>query len=311
MNIIEKHLKNIRKGYVVYTNMKKVAIIGLSGDSLFYELDHLPKEGETVHAISLHKEIGGKGFNQAVACKRDGLDVYYLSALGCDSVKKDCEEILKNEGINFLLKEKNMPSASASIINAKNGENEVVVYGGANSHLDLNDLEDFISYIEKCDAILLTYEIPYDVLKKAIEIAKKNNKMIIINPAPYIYDDIDILKDADIISPNETEMMEIAKIKKIDDKKILKFKNENNIKCIVLTLGSKGVKIFKESVAKIKAHKADAVDTTGAGDVFNGCMVSKILEGKNIYEACEYAALQASKSVCKKYVLDAIPRRSE
>ena len=288
--------------------MKKVTIIGLSGDSLFYEVAHLPKLGETVCASSLHREVGGKGFNQAITLARQGIKVNYLTALGNDEIKTSCEKVLKEEGINALIKEKNIESACASIIKTKDGKNEIAVFMGANNLLDLNDLKDFTSYIRESDAILITYEIPYEIVKKAVEIAKENNLFILINPAPYTYDDLELLKDADIVCPNETELMAMMKTDTIDDMKVLDFIKAVGIKKLVLTMGADGVCIYDKNVTKIPAPKVKAVDTTGAGDVFNASMLTYLLLGKNIYEACEFGVGQASASVCTKFVLDSIPR---
>lgn len=292
--------------------MKKVAIIGLSGDSLFYSVDRLPKDGETIHANSFYREVGGKGFNQAVALARQGIKVYFLSAVGQDEVGKRCEEYMIQEGVTAVFKKKDDASAIATILRSKDGENEVIVYDGANKCLNLCDLEEFYEYIKLSDAILLTCEIPYDVLKQAITYAKRLKKMIIINPAPYVYDDMSILQDACVICPNKTEVMQMFKLKEFDLDEIVKFKQSYRLKDIVVTLGKEGLALYQDNGFKlIPGKNVKAIDTTGAGDVFCACMTSMLLEGKDLFSACEYANIEASKSVCKPYVLDAIPRRGK
>ena len=128
--------------------MKKVAIIGLSGDALFYNIDGLPKKGETKHANYLHREVGGKGFNQAVALARQGVDVYFLGAVGSDDIGKKCEEYLKQENVHPILVKKDIPSACASILKAKAGNNEVIVYKAARDNINLDELQGFYTYID-------------------------------------------------------------------------------------------------------------------------------------------------------------------
>ena len=291
--------------------MKKVAIIGLCGDSLFYNLDHLPKKGETVHASFLHREVGGKGFNQAVALARQGVDVYFLGAVGNDDIGQKCEDYLKSEGINVFLVRKDVPSACASILKSKDGSNEVIVYRGASDKINLGDLEGFYQYIDICDCVMLTYEIPYDVLKETIKYAKAKHKKVFINPAPYIYDDMDLLRDADLVCPNETEAMQMFKMDKFNVDNISSLKKEYGLNDLVITLGKEGAALYREDAYISKAKEVKAVDTTGAGDVFFACLCIKLLEETDLFEAVDYANKEASKSVCIPYVLDAIPRREK
>ena len=292
--------------------MKKVAIIGLSGNSLFYSLDNIPSVGETVKAKTFHMEVGGKGFNQAVACKRLGLDVYYLSAIGNDSYGKDCISFMEKEGINHKYVIKDVPTASATILNDNESNNEVIVYHGANEKLSVDDVIGFEDVIRNVDCVLLNYEIPYDALKKAVEISKKYNKLLIINPAPYIYDDLALLREADYVTPNEVELSQMycENINRFEDienaYRDLMFKN------LVVTLGSKGSYICDDNGFRhIEAFKVNSVDSTGAGDVYNAAFCYSILMGNSIDEACNFASLASSKSVEKKFVMDAIPYINE
>lgn len=310
MNIIKKLLKNISKGLEVCINMKKVAIIGLSGNSLFYEVDHLPNTGESIKAYNLHVEVGGKGYNQAVACKRSGLDVSYLSSVGKDDVAVACEEYMDEEGINYLFVKKDTPSASASILRAKNGDNEVIVFDGANSLLNREDLDLFKNDIIESDCLLLTYEIPYEVLKEAMSIANQNNIMIVLNPAPYIKEYEDLLSYANVVTPNETELKQMFDLDSLKEELIRENMNKHNIKSLVITCGKDGcIVLDKNTYTKLEGEVVDTIDTTGAGDVFNAYLVSEILNGKSIEEACKYANHMAAISTTKKYVLDAIPKR--
>lgn len=292
--------------------MKKIAIIGLSGNSLFYEVEKLPKEGETLKAHNFHMEVGGKGYNQAVACRRLGLEVYYLSAIGNDINGKECVDFMDNEGIKHKFVIKDMATATASILKSDDSHNEVIVYHGASNLLNLNDLKTFEKYIIESDCLLLTYEMPYEVLKEAAKIAKANNVMLVINPAPYIYDDLELLKMADIVCPNEHEFAQMVKIQfeSIDD--IKELYKASNLNKLVITLGSKGCFICdKDKFQYIEACKVNAVDTTGAGDVFNAALCYGLLSGMLIEDACRLAVKVSGISVTKKYVMNAIPKKEE
>lgn len=298
--------------------MKRVAIIGLCGDSLFYNLDHLPKKGETVHASFLHREVGGKGFNQAVALKRQGIDVYFLGAVGNDDIGKKCEDYLKNEGINAFLVKKDVPSACASILKAEDGNNEVVVYRGASDLINLDDLKGFYKYIDLCDWVMLTYEIPHEVLKETVKYAKEKHKKIFINPAPYVYDDMELLKAADLVCPNKTEAKQMFKVKRFDFDDIYKLRKEYGLNDLVITLGKEGSVAYRKNILSGQdlvrvsmVKKIDAVDSTGAGDVFCACLCAKLTEGEDLFKAVKYANQEAGKSVLIPYVLDAIPRRKD
>ena len=292
--------------------MSKISIIGLSGNSLFYELNSLPKKGETIKANNFHMEVGGKGYNQAVACKRLGLDVSYLSAIGDDVNGKECVDFMELEGIkhNFVLKD--IPTATASILQSEDSSNEVIVYHGANNLLNLDDLNYFKEEILSSNCLLLTYEIPYDVLKEASKLAKDNGVMLVINPAPYIYDDLELLKLADVVCPNEIEFEQMmkSKINSLDDIKELYVKSGLNK--LVITLGSKGCLICDGDNFKfIEACKVKAVDTTGAGDIFNAALCYGLLNKMSLKEASEFAVKVSGISVTKKYVMNAIPKLEE
>lgn len=292
--------------------MKKIAIIGLSGNSLFYELDKLPSKGETLKAQNFHMEVGGKGYNQAVACKRLGLDVYYLSAIGNDVNGKACIDFMKKEGINHHFVIKDAPTATASILKASDSSNEVIVYHGANNLLDSNDLKEFEKYIINSDCLLLTFEIPYEVLKEAIRIAKENNIFVVLNPAPYIYDDFELLKEADIVCPNEVEFEQMCKTKIDSVNQIQEVYLKSGLSKMIITLGSKGSCICDGEMFKIiDACKVDAIDTAGAGDVFNAALCYGLLKEMEIEKACKFASKVSGISVTRKYVMNAIPKIEE
>ena len=143
---------------------KKIAIIGLTGQSIFMEVDHFHNPGETIQAKRVNVEPGGKGYNQAIACVRFGMDVAYLTAIGNDNYAKVCEQYMINEKIKTYYCEKNDNSAIATILTNQKGDNQVTVYKGASEKLQLEDLERFKKEIKSSDILLVNNEIPYNIL---------------------------------------------------------------------------------------------------------------------------------------------------
>ncbi len=294
--------------------MKKIAIIGLSGESIFMHLDDFPLPSVTVHAKFYHEEPGGKGYNQAVACRKLGCDVSYCSKIGDDYYGKRCIDYLESIGIRtFFTKDFSARTAVATILTSQNGENEVIVHPGASKNLNICDLENFKQEIINADILLLQYEIDIKVLKEALRIAKENNTLVILNPAPAIYEDKDILESVDILIPNFEELKKLYALPKnilIDEIGAMLAKRVNNI--LIVTLGSKGCILIQNHMYRYyPAYKVNAIDTTGAGDTFNAAIASYLSKNKTLDEAIQYAMAASALSVTKSYVMNAIPTDEE
>ena len=273
--------------------MPKISVIGICGNSVFMYADHFHENGETLVADSVFEEIGGKGINQAVAAKRMGADVSFLCAIGDDANGEKSIEAAKENGINAHFKiKKGTATPFAFILTDKNGENRVTEYKSA--ELTIEDVISFKEEIAKSDILLLQQEVPSEVNEKAVEIADKYGVKVILNPAPIREIPDKMAEKVYMVTPNEQEMQAID---------IKRFKN-----CIT-TLGKKGCLVNgTESVSGIEVK---AVDTTGAGDTFNGTLAVCIAEGMSLTEACRYAVTASGISVGRKYVLNAIPYREE
>ena len=271
--------------------MSKIAVIGIAGESVFLALDEFGKIGETTVAKDIHRELGGKGFNQAVTIARYGVECSFLCAVN----KKDVEKfssVAKSVGITPFFIPKEEESPYAVIITDKNGSNSVCVYRGA--ALDEADVDMFEEKIKSSDILLINNETPIEVNKKAVNLAKKYGRNVILNPAPaYSYDD-DFLKQIDLFTPNEHETDGLES-----------FEN------VIVTLGEKGclIKSMGEIIPPYNAERV--VDTTGAGDTFNGVLAACLSEGADIKTACKKANLAASIKVSKKYILNSIPTKNE
>ena len=271
--------------------MIKIAVIGIAGESVFLSVDEFNKTGETSVAKSYYNELGGKGFNQAIAAARFGAKVSFLCAVHKDDVAK-FSRISKNNGVTPFFVGKEERSPYAVITTDKKGDNRVLVYRGAN--LDSSDVDVFFNEIKSADVLLINNEVPIEVNEKAVQFAKKNGVKVILNPAPKRENPKDFLDKIDLFTPNEHE------IEGLDG-----YDN------VVITLGDKGC-LIKKTNEIIPAKKVEkVVDTTGAGDTFNGVLAVCLAEGLDIKKACEKSNIASAIKVTRKYILESIPNREE
>ena len=285
----------------------KMAVIGLSGESIFMKMDHFNAEGETVVADTYHVEYGGKGFNQAVAAKRYGAEVSFLTLCGDDEISDKVENTLKNESINaFVIRRKNARSAAACIMIDKDGRNNVVCYPGVSSSMTKEDVMLFEEEIKSSKYLLLQLEMSDESLIEAIKLANKHNTLVILNPAPAKKLDKEILKSVYLLTPNEHEASIIFDISNYKEISELDYQN------IIITLGENG-SIIKEKnkINKIESKNVKPLNTTGAGDTYNGVLAAALLEGNSLTDAAKIASIAASISVTKEFVIDSIPYKKD
>ena len=269
--------------------MSKIAVIGIIGNSVFLRVESFHKGGETVEASSVHFEPGGKGFNQAVAAARSGAEVSFLAAVGLE-YRNEFADLLDKEKISHTLVFKDEPTAFA--VTDKSGSNHVTVYQGA--QLSGSDVLLFEERIKNADILLLNNEVSEEVNIEAIKIAKKNGVKCILNPAPARATDEFVLQNVDLFTPNEHETLGIED-------------NEN----VIMTLGKRGclVKSTGEVIPAVSSGKV--VDTTGAGDTFNGTLAAMLAEGRSIAIAAKIANRVSSLGVTRKYAVSSIPSVKE
>lgn len=273
--------------------MVKISVIGICGKSTFMNVDHFHEKGETLIANGLFEEIGGKGINQAIAAARMGASVSFLAAVGDDANGDECETVAAENGIrSFIVHKEKKNTAVAFILTDKNGENQVTEYKSA--ELNKADVLSFEAEIASSDILLLQQEVPSEVNEVAVRLARKHNVRVILNPAPIREIPDEIAEYVYAVTPNEQEKQAI---------KTERFKN-----CIT-TLGSRGCMINKGII--IPPLNVKVVDTTGAGDTFNGVLAVCIAEGMSLEFACKYAVTASGISVSKKFVINAIPTRAE
>lgn len=286
----------------------KVLIFGLVGESIFLSTDHFHQDGETIVVDEIHQEPGGKGFNQALTINAFKGDVTFIGVVGNDEYGKYCEEYLTKQKIKHHLIAKCGKTAYACILTNKKGDNQVSVYPGVNDLFDVDDVKKYEYEFKDASFVLITAELPFNVIKEIINIAKKNNVKIIFNPAPAKSFVKDFIHDVWLITPNYQEALTIFNIN--DKISIEEFKEvllKSSINNILVTVGKEGA-ILKEGnrIIDIKTIKTKAKDTTGAGDIFNGVLTSMLLEKKSLQESSKEACLASSYSTTFKYVLPSI-----
>ena len=277
--------------------MARIAIIGLVGRSMFFEVPRFHTGGETVTAKSLYEEWGGKGFNQAVAAARQDAAVSFLGAVNAADAKA-LKDFCAQEGVTAVIAAKKKPTATAAILTDGTGETRVTVYPGA--ALEAKDVDGFAGKIATADFLLLNNEVPEEVNLAAVEIAQKYGVKIIFNPAPARPLPKAILEAVSIFTPNEFEESFIP-----DPRSLIPDPSYET----VTTLGACGCRI-RSTGEVIPAPPAKAVDSTGAGDTFNAVLAIRLAEGEPLHDACVAANAAAAQSVTVKYVLPSLPFRN-
>lgn len=294
--------------------MSKVIVVGSSNTDLVFETPKFPAEGETVIGGDFEVISGGKGANQAVAAARAGADVLFLTKVGDDEFGSNAIAVYTKEGINtsFIEKQKGVASGTAMImVNQNSGENAIIVAPGANNHLNEQNIDQITDQITATTIVLCQLEVSLNAVDYLLTQAKHKKALTILNPAPFKEISLELLKKVDIITPNETETLGLTGIELVDKQSIeraafslLQMVN----KAVIITLGDKGVYfISHEQKGKfMSTSKVKAVDTTAAGDVFNGYFAAALQENE-LETAIELGMKSATLSVTRKGAQPSIP----
>lgn len=294
-----------------------IVVIGSSNTDMVIKAHHLPAPGETILGGTFFMNAGGKGANQAVAAARLGGHVTFIAKVGNDVFGKQAIELFGKENINteyVFIDDKN-PSGVALINVDDKGENCIAVAQGANGNLSPDDLKKLMHVIEQSDIILVQLEIPLETVEYIAKIASQKNIQFILNPAPACKLPDELLSKVSIITPNEkeAEMLTGVTINNIDSvKKAARILSAKGIETVIITLGEEGALLYQNNNYNlIPSTKVNAVDTTAAGDVFNGALTVALSEKKAIIEAIKFANNAAAISVTRLGAQASAPYRSE
>jgi ribokinase len=306
-------------------NEKYVLIIGSSNMDLNIYSQRLPKPGETVTGGTFSQFLGGKGANQAVAAVRSGAKTIFIGKIGQDPFGDQMLSRLTKEGIDMsnVIRDPEHSSGVAFIMIDEKGENMISVAPGANFYLNKSDIVKNSEIIKNAKSLVVQMEIPIETIEEIYTIASEGDCIKILNPAPLKPIPITILKNIDIIIPNEGELyhlhslLNFPEIETKGTNRIIQASKdiaEMGINYVITTLGSKGCIIYdrKEGVVtEIPTIKVNAIDTVGAGDCFNGVLASKLCKGETVVNAVKYATAAASIAVTRKGAQESMPYAEE
>ena len=283
----------------------KIVVVGSSNTDMIIKLDKIPVPGETVLGGKFSTAAGGKGANQAVAAARAGGIVTFIASVGNDSLGAQAIEGFRRDGINveYIKRVENVASGVALIFVDKTGENSIAVASGANAVLNPEDIQGSKQVISQAKILLMQLETPIETVTRAAQLAHEAGVKVILNPAPAQSLDDELLKMVSILTPNETEAELLTGIKVEDEagaKKAAEVLLGKGVDAVLITLGARGVFLaVGEKRELIPGFKVDAVDTTAAGDVFNGALTVALAENKSFDDAIRFANAAAALSVTK------------
>lgn len=289
----------------------KITVVGSINVDNVLKVSRLPKEGETISAENYDIKFGGKGANQAVAARKLGAYVSLIGAVGKDDMGKQNISNFKNIGMNVEgIKISNNQTGCAVIPVDESGNNMIIIYPGANDSVNEEHIKKYEYLIKECDLIMLQFEIPMSSVEYAAKVAKKYNKIIVLNPAPAKKISSSLLKMVDYITPNETELMEITGVSDIE--KGAESLIEKGAKNVIVTLGDKGcLYMNKYETIKMDSFNVDAVDSTAAGDSFNAAFAVSVCENKKIKESLRFASAAGALTATKRGAQNSLPDRYE
>jgi ribokinase len=290
-----------------------IFVIGSINTDMVAMTKNLPAPGETVMGGEFMMTAGGKGANQAVSAARLGGEVTMVGRLGEDIFGDQSIACLKRESINcdFIGRDPIAASGVALISVDDKGENHIVVAPGANNQLDQKKVRAALDSMPDNAIILLQLEIPLDTVAYIVEAARGTSRKVILDPAPAPTYPLNFLNELYLITPNETEATKLTGIEVTDNKSAevaAKKLMATGVKNVAITMGAKGVLLAQENTIKfIPSPKVKAIDTTAAGDCFNGALSVGIASGLSLEEGIKRACHAASISVTRKGAQDSMP----
>lgn len=297
--------------------MSKIIVIGSSNTDMVVRTVKLPVPGETVLGGEFLMNQGGKGANQAVAVNRLGGNLVFVTKLGCDIFGDQAVSVFREEGIklDYVLRDREAASGIALITVDEKAENSIVVAPGANMLIGETDVDGVVNEMKPGDFLLLQLEIPLSTVVYAVRKASEKGVNVVLNPAPVHKLPLALFNNLYLITPNriEAEMLTGVQITKWDDAvKAANVFTEMGVSNVIITLGSDGCLVKEEeSIYHIEAYKVVPIDTTAAGDTFNGALCVALSEGEKMEDAVRFASKAASVAVTRVGAQNSIPYRYE
>lgn len=311
-------------------NRPKITVVGSINMDLVIQTKKLPQKGETLLGKSFQQFPGGKGANQAVAAARLGAEVSFIGCVGNDEFGNSLLERLQKENINVdgIVKKTDTVTGIAQITVSEN-DNSIIVVPGANYEISLHLIDQNIDKLVNADIIITQLEIPMEIVSRVIDIAYENNTPVILNPAPAQELSSEMVKKVSYITPNETELAAIVSNITTNRTELEEFVNgggglpltqsfetllQAGVKNIIVTMGEHGAAYqgaTEDGPSFRSGHKVDVVDTTGAGDTFNGALAVAIAQNNSLKDSVEFAIKSAALSVTKFGAQSGMPTYKE
>ncbi len=291
--------------------MANILVVGSINMDLVVRVPHSPVPGETVLGGDFETFPGGKGANQAVAAARMGGNVTMVGRVGKDDFGDSLIQILVEDKIKttHVIKDSKAPTGIAMIAVADDGENLIVVASGANHQVSVEDINNTRSLMRETDLLLLQLECPLTVVSAAIDLAVAYDIPVVLNPAPAQPLPQSLLSNVDYLTPNEHELALLAGEKDLDQaiQTLLSW----GVRNLVVTLGANGARVINgEGINQhLPAHEITAVDTTAAGDAFNGALAVALAEGKPLLDSVRYGMAAGALAATKRGAQPSLPTR--
>lgn len=294
----------------------KIVVVGSSNTDMIIKLDRIPKPGETRLGGEFITAPGGKGANQAVAAARAGGDVALVARVGQDMFGERAVAGFVEQGINVdYVRFDKSPSGVALIFVAEDGENSIGVGSGANAKLSPADVRKARRAIADADAVIMQLESPLDAIQAAAELAATRQKLVILNPAPAQSLPESLLRNVSILTPNEIEAQLLTGVKVDGPASCARAADillRKGVGAVIITLGSQGAFLASPDVRElVPGFSAKAIDTTAAGDVFNGALAVALAEGMPLIDAVRFANAAGAIAVTRMGAQPSAPTRKE
>jgi len=296
---------------------KGVLVIGSANMDLVFFTDRFPRPGETVLGNQFEMIPGGKGANQAVCSARLGSPTTFIGKMGNDEFHEILSASMQNDQINlaYLKTDPMLKTGTALIMVDGEAENEIVVISGSNLNLSEEDVVSADRAFKEAAIIVTQLEIPTETVLAAARMTRKYNKLFLLNPAPGRKLPEELYKLTDFITPNETELESLTGLRARNQQEMIDGAEklvEWGVRHVIVTMGAQGVLwVTEKGYQLFPAEKVSAVDTTAAGDAFNGAFASSLSNGEPIEQAIKFAILVAAISVTRKGAQSSLPQREE
>jgi ribokinase len=295
---------------------KRIVVVGSSNTDMIVRVPHLPVPGETLIGGRLVRVPGGKGANQAIAASRAGGTVSFMGRVGRDELGERALESLIKERIDtrHVSLDGTAASGVALILVSADGENCVAVSPGANARLSAIHVSRAAKIFSNASVVLLQLETPMPAVCAAARLARRAGARVILNPAPASALPVSLLRNVSILTPNESEAETLTGVRVTNETtaaRAARRLHDQGVETVIITLGSRGAYVSSDSVSeRVPGFRVKAIDTTGAGDVFNGALAVALSEKLDLRQAVRFANAAAARSVTRRGAQASAPTRS-